>query len=364
MAGLKTMAAIEFDRFACMSYSANFPGVPIFEGDIRKISNKDILERYAGVDLIVGGPPCQGFSVAGPSQYGKIDERNFLIFEMLRFVNQLRPKMFVVENVKGLLSGKISPERKAFHEFLERVSNIGYKTRHFVLQAADYGVPQWRERVFIFGAVEESILPTAIPPRFGINEISWRKVHDALSDLPYVDSGEGSETLTDYVKPPECDYQVWLRQGALGVTNHVSMKHTTRLINRFKLIPQGGSLIDVPAEHGQRLRNGNELDVKGRFKMNNQRLDPFRVSTAITASFQSNFVHPTFHRNLTAREGARLQSFPDNFVFHGPRTLMSKKLLLREGRTEEIGLSQYNQIGNAVPPLMAMAIGEEILKKI
>jgi DNA (cytosine-5)-methyltransferase 1 len=95
--------------------------------------------------------------------------------------------------------------------------------------------------------------------------------------------------------------------------------------------------------------------------MNNQRLDPSKISTAVTASFQSNFVHPHLHRNLTAREGARLQTFPDSFVFCGPRTLMSKTLLAREGRTDEIGLSKYNQIGNAVPPLMAMAIGEKLV---
>ena len=116
----------------------------------------------------------------------------------------------------------------------------------------------------------------------------------------------------------------------------------------------------MPAEYGQRERNGTKLDAKKRFKMNNQRLHPNKVSTAITASFQSNFVHPFFDRNITAREGARLQSFPDHFRFLGPRTLMSKKLLIRENRHDEIGLSQYNQIGNSVPPLLAKAIGNSI----
>ncbi len=361
MAGLSPVGAVEFDRFACQTFRANFPETPLYEGDVRALTSRSIKSRFGGVDLIVGGPPCQGFSVAGPSQYGKIDDRNFLIFEMLKFVQLLRPKMFIVENVKGLLSGKLSPERRAFNEFIARVSTAGYKTRHFVLQAADFGAPQWRERVIIFGSIDGHCLPDVISPRFGTSRRPWRTVEEALSDLPIVDSGEGTEGLTPYRSKPNNDYQKWLRKGMSGVFNHVAMKHTPRLISRFKLIPQGGSLVDVPSEHGQRVRNGDSLDVRARFKMNNQRLDPLKISTAVTASFQSNFVHPHLHRNLTAREGARLQTFPDSFVFYGPRTLMSKTLLAREGRTDEIGLSQYNQIGNAVPPLMAMAIGEELV---
>lgn len=360
-AGLTPIGALEFDRFACQTFRNNFPNTPLEEGDIHKLTKPQILDRYSGVDVIVAGPPCQGFSVAGPSQYGKIDDRNFLIFEVLRFVNILRPKMFIVENVKGLLSGKLSPEKQAFKEFIHQVQNAGYHTRHFVLQAANYGAPQWRERVFIFGTLDENSLPNDIPARFGNSLRPWWKVEDALNDLPYVDSGEGTEDMAPYASEPKNEYQKWLRNGSKGVFNHVAMKHSPRLIERFKLIPQGGSLLDVPHEHGQRVRNGSTLDVKERFKMNNQRLAPNKISTAVTASFQSNFVHPLLHRNLTAREGARLQSFPDHFIFCGPRTLMSKALLLREGREDEIGLSQYNQIGNAVPPLMAMAIGEEIL---
>ena len=140
------------------------------------------------------------------------------------------------------------------------------------------------------------------------------------------------------------------------------MKHTKRLIQRFEQIPQGGSLLDVPAEYGQRERNGSGLDVKKRYKTNNQRLDPNKVSNIITASFQSTFVHPYLNRNLTAREGARLQSFPDSFIFCGPRTLMSKSLLIKENRLDEIGLSQYNQIGNAVPPRMAYAVGKALVE--
>lgn len=364
MSGGQPIGAIEFDRFACETFRYNFPTTPLYQGDVRALSSKAIQAAYSGVDVVVGGPPCQGFSVAGPSQYGKIDQRNYLIFELLRYVKILRPRLFVVENVKGLLSGKLTPEKRAFKEFITRVEESGYTTRHFVLQAADFGAPQWRERVFIFGAVDARDLPEKIERRFGTEENPWRSVEEAISDLPKIDSGAGCEDGVVYKTRATNEYQKWLRMDSPGIFNHMSMKHTPRLIERFKLIPQGGSLLDVPSEHGQRLRNGQSLDVRSRFKMNNQRLDPKRVSTAVTASFQSNFVHPHLNRNLTAREGARLQSFPDRFVFKGPRTLMSKTLLAREGRDDEIGLSQYNQIGNAVPPLMALAIGEEIISRL
>ena len=176
-----------------------------------------------------------------------------------------------------------------------------------------------------------------------------------------VQAGEGTNDCVDYVCPPQSAYQEYIRQGSSGVTNHIAMKHTKRLIERFNCIPQGGSLLDAPSEHGQRQRNGSGLDVNKRYKTNNQRLHPDRVSSIITASFQSTFVHPYLNRNLTAREGARLQSFPDSFHFCGPRTLMSKSLLIKEHREDEIGLSQYNQIGNAVPPRMAEAIAKTIL---
>ena len=153
-----------------------------------------------------------------------------------------------------------------------------------------------------------------------------------------------------------------MRKESRRVSNHIPMKHTKRLIERFKTIKIGQSLKDVSDKHGQRARGSNEIDIKKRFKMNNQRLNPDKYSLAITASFQSNFIHPFRHRNLTAREGARLMSFPDKFIFSGPRTLMSKSLLIKEGRESEIGLSQYNQIGNAVAPELSKRIASALIE--
>ena len=139
-------------------------------------------------------------------------------------------------------------------------------------------------------------------------------------DLPLIDSGDGVEDVVPYTKAANSSYQMLMRKDSRGVPNHVSMKHTPRLIERFRNIPVGGSLVDAPPENGQRRRNSTQLDVRMRFKMNNQRLDPEKVSLAITASFQSNFIHPFLNRNLTAAGKGVLQSFPDRFIFRAENT--------------------------------------------
>lgn len=359
-AGIRSIGAIEVDRFAAETFAYNFPEIPIYHRDIYSFSDEEILQKFSGVDIVAGGPPCQGFSVAGPSQYGIIDQRNTLIMEFYRFIKILKPKYCVLENVKGILNGKMNSTQKALSTYTEEITKLGYKSKVYVLQAANFGVPQYRERVVVLSSNGEAVMPEQIIGGFE-GEENWIKVCDVFGDLPEIQAGEGSNEGVAYKCEPLTTYQKYIRKGSSVVTNHVAMKHTARLIERFAQIPQGGSLLDVPAEYGQRMRNGTDLDVNKRYKTNNQRLHPNRVSNIITASFQSTFVHPYLNRNLTAREGARLQSFPDNFYFCGPRTLMSKSLLIRENREDEIGLSQYNQIGNAVPPRMAEAIGKIII---
>ena len=360
-AGIQSIGAIEIDRFTAETFKHNFPEIPIYNRDIYSFTNEEISELFAGVDIVAGGPPCQGFSVAGPTQYGIIDKRNTLIMEFFRFIEVIRPKYCVLENVKGILSGKMNSTQKAISVYMDALKNISYKSRVYILQAADFGVPQFRERVVIISAQDEKDLPTAIVGDFS-GEKKWIKVRDVFGDLPLVNAGEGVNDLIPYDMEPQSVYQEFMRKNSNGVTNHVAMKHTRRLIERFANIPQGGSLLDAPAEYGQRQRNGNELDANKRYKTNNQRLHPDKVSFIVTASFQSTFVHPYLNRNLTAREGARLQSFPDGFFFCGPRTVMSKSLLIREDRLDEIGLSQYNQIGNAAPPRMAYGIAKAIVR--
>lgn len=359
-AGIQSIGAIEIDRFASETFRLNFPEIPQYHRDIYSFTDKEILERFSGVNMIVGGPPCQGFSVAGPSQYGKIDKRNTLLMEFFRFISILLPDVAILENVKGILSGKMDKKNKALDVYKKALESIGYTSKVFVLQTADFGVPQHRERVIVISSQNPQLIPEEI---IGPYVDKWIPVKDVFDDLPLINAGEGVDNGVPYKSKPQTEYQEWIRNGSTKVYNHVAMKHTPRLIERFKHIPQGCSVKDVPTEYGQRERGGTDLDKKQRFKMNNQRLHPDKVSTAVTASFQSTFVHPYLDRNLTAREGARLQSYPDTFIFAGPRTLMSKNLLVREGREDEIGLSQYNQIGNSVPPRMAEFIGNSILER-
>lgn len=357
--GVHSIGAIEIDRFASETFRYNFPEIPQYNRDIYSFNDEEVKQLFHGVNMIVGGPPCQGFSVAGPSQYGKIDKRNTLIMEFFRFISILKPDVAVLENVKGILNGKMDAKNKALDVYKKSLKDIGYESKVFVLQTADFGVPQHRERVIVVSSRNPNLIPEDI---IGQYRNAWIPVREVFSDLPVILAGEGIDGAVAYKSDPETEYQKWIRNGSEFVFNHIAMKHTKRLIERFQHIPQGCSVKDVAAEFGQRERGGTELDKRQRFKMNNQRLHPDKVSTAVTASFQSTFVHPYLNRNLTAREGARLQSFPDTFVFLGPRTLMSKSLLIKEHREDEIGLSQYNQIGNSVPPRMAEQIGLTLME--
>lgn len=358
IAGVHSVGAVEIDRFAAETFRLNFPEIPMYHRDIHTFSNEEIEEKFSGVNMVIGGPPCQGFSVAGPSQYGIIDKRNSLILEFFRFISVITPDVAILENVKGILNGKMENGEKALAVYERKLRELGYNSKVFLLQTADFGVPQHRERVIVISSRNDALIPQEI---IGAYKGKWIPVKEAFGDLPDIHAGEGTNEGVAYKTQPQTSYQQWLREGSEMVFNHVAMQHTKRLIERFQHIPQGCSVKDVASEYGQRVRGGSDLDKRQRFKMNNQRLHPDKVSTAITASFQSTFVHPYLDRNLTAREGARLQSYPDSFIFCGPRTLMSKTLLIREGREDEIGLSQYNQIGNSVPPRMAEAIGNVMM---
>ncbi len=362
LAGVDVVGAVEIDKYAAETYRHNFSSCSVYQEDISLLGDGWFKSKFSGVDIVAGGPPCQGFSVAGPSQYGKSDERNKLVLELVRVANILRPQYVILENVKGIISGRLNGQRAAVQVFMDALSSIGYECSVNRLQAANYGVPQNRERVFVIAARAGLPLPINIPSISGGGLNKWRSAWEALSDLPQLLPGEGTDEPTAYGTAPKCEYQQLMRAGSSGVCNHIAMKHTARIVERLKHIPPGKSLKDAPGEHGQRRRNSSDIDATDRYKMNCSRLAAELPALCVPANFQTIHVHPQQHRMLTAREGARLQSFPDWFVFKGPRTLMSKKLLEREGRLHEIGLSQYNQIGNAVPPLLSKAICEFLLE--
>jgi DNA (cytosine-5)-methyltransferase 1 len=186
---------------------------------------------------------------------------------------------------------------------------------------------------------------------------------DAISDLPPLEAGDG-ENPCQYSSPTMNEYQRKLRENSDVLWNHVAMSHSSRIVERFKAIQVGQSQSDVSEHLAPRVRSNGSMISSKRYDQNNRRLDPAKPSHTIPASFYANFVHPFQHRNFTPREGARIQSFPDQYVFKGKATVVSQKLLTREGRTEEKHLCQYVQIGNAVPPKLACAIGTNILRQI
>ena len=351
MAGLPTAVASEIDEWAGDTFKRNHPNTKLLRGDIRDIKDWDALVPSAireSVDGVIGGPPCQGFSLSGNRD--RHDPRNSLFMDFLLCVKHFRPKFFVMENVKGLLSMKTADGSSVIEIILNEFSKAGYKTSYSVLNSAWFGAPQLRERVFIIGVAEEyPFNESLIFPQQEIQFDDYVTVDMAISDLPPIESGEGSERQK-YHTTPQNDYQIWARQNSGGVFNHVAMRHTDRLIERFKVIKAGQSVADVSMEHSA-LKRGNPKIKSGKvFGQNNMRVFPNLPSPTVAASFQSNFIHPHLNRNFTAREGARLQSFPDNYTFMGRRTTMSW----------EKSLSQYQQIGNAVPPLLAKAIAANI----
>ena len=352
MAGIRSIFASDIDENCEKTFSRNFPDVPFLREDITKITKEDVDAMIGGIvpDIIIGGPPCQGFSLANKRRNKVADDpRNRLFYGFVKFINWYSPRLFVMENVKGLLSMKDGAVLETIlNEFRHAGQHGGYDVAFKILLASDYGVPQNRERVIIIGTRHDLGLQPMLPEPLQLDHKIT--VDEAISDLPQIHACEGTEVM-DYPIEPQNDYQRLMRQNMQYVTNHIAMRHTARLIARFEAIQPGQSLLDVWETHGSVKRGapGEKSDVK--FGQNNQRLFGNQPAPTIAASFQSNFIHPHLNRNFTAREGARLQSFPDDFIFEGMRTKMSW----------EKGLSQYQQIGNAVPVLMAKAIGECVI---
>ena len=350
MAGFKSSLAIEIDEWASETYSYNHPRITVLTKDIKKIDPKKL--NLKNIDGIIGGPPCQGFSLSGNRDTK--DPRNSLFVDFVRFVKIIRPKFFVMENVKGLLSMKTKKNLLVKDIILEEFEKINYNVSLQVLSSADYGVPQIRERVFFIGLRDNIFFnEDKLIPKKEYSKKKYLKLWDAISDLPQIRAGKGNEEQLYSIKPKN-KYQSLMRKNSKKIFNHVAMKHTDRLIERFKQIKYGQSVKDVDKKYSQRKR-GAANQISGKvYSQNNMRPYPNLPSPTVAASFQSNFIHPYLNRNFTAREAARIQSFPDTYIFKGKRTTMSW----------EKNLSQYQQIGNAVPPLMAKAIAISLKKLI
>lgn len=321
-AGFNIVAAVDNDPAAAETYRANL-GDHILEASVDELSPADVLSTAdlepEECDVLAGGPPCQGFSVQRRGSHD--DSRNSLVLRYLAFIEAIRPRFFLMENVRGLTSRRGA---HYFERFSERAREVGYVVKVAKLNAADFGVPQQRIRVFMVGerTSEDSAGFEFPAPR--VDPTQYATVRSAIADLPSPPL-DGS---------PHPDYPLHFREARLSRTN----------LERFRHIPEGGGRDDLPA-HLQlpcHLNNPSHRhkDVYGRMAWE-------RPSPTLTARFDSfsrgRFGHPIEHRTITLREGARLQTFPDFFDFFGNREQVAR------------------QIGNAVPPLLAYSLGARIL---
>lgn len=354
LAGVKSIFASDIDENCEKTFTRNFPETPFLCKDITEMTKEDVDALTGGKvpDIIIGGPPCQGFSLANKNRNKVADDpRNKLFYGFVKFINWYSPKAFVMENVKGLLSMQNGRVIKTIVEEFTNAGTCGYDVAYKVLRASDYGTPQNRERVILIGFRKDLCLKPVHPMPYAMDHLLT--VDEAISDLPQIKAGQGEEIM-DYPMTAQNLYQQFMRQHSDAVSNHVAMRHTPRLVERFKAIKPGQSLVDVWETHGAVKRGAPREKSNIRFSQNNQRVFGNQPAPTIAASFQSNFIHPYLDRNFTAREGARLQSFPDDFIFEGMRTKMSW----------EKGLSQYQQIGNAVPVLLAYAIANAVVNQL
>ncbi len=368
-AGYRVVGACELDEWACDTIRYNFPDETVISGDISGISKQKLISAFGEVDVIVGGPPCQGFSIANVPGRRADDPRNTLFREYMRVVETLSPSLVLIENVVGLTTKK-TPDGALYLTIIrDELERLGYDTFAKVLHAQDYGVPQIRPRLIIIGTKSKINSPYPDPshharvdqPTLFSNTASHVALWSAISDLPLINAREGGEEM-EYTSPPTNSLECLLRAGSKTLYNHKAMMHSSRLVNRFSQVSWGGSGADVTGEFAARQRNGKGEGK--RFDQNNRRNHPAKPSHTLPASFYANFIHPFENRNYTPREGARLQTFPDWYRFRGKPTVVSQKLLSREGRKGDMHLCQYNQIGNAVAPLLAYKIARHLKGQI
>ncbi len=298
-------------------------------GDKYKRQKYHSVAQTLEINMIIGGPPCQGFSNKGKN-LGLKDPRNFLFLEYIEIIKAIKPEIFIIENVKNLIS---CAKGYFLEEIKERLNALGYQLSYQILNAKDYGVPQNRERAFIVGASRFSFDFNLLEPSQSVN------IQEAISDLAYLCSNEGAFE-SDYLNPIQSSYQALMRKDSPKLYNHQATNHSQAALEKLKLINK---------EQGKECLPKN-LHGKQQFKSTWGRLNWNKISPTIDTRFDtpSNGTnsHPELHRSITPREAARIQSFSDNYIFYGNKTSVCK------------------QIGNAAPPLLALALGKAILKSL
>lgn len=324
-AGCSIEFAVEFDSAIAEAYQKNHPKTTVYNKDISTLDTSLLKQKHPQVDIIIGGPPCQGFSQKG-KRLSLGDPRNYLFHHFVRFVRDFNPTYFVIENVPNILT---TGNGYFKDEIIKEFEELGYSVNCGVLSASDFGVPQDRRRAVFIG--RKGGQPIALPKPNGKSTT----IKEAIYDLPFIESGEGEE-VSQYLVPPSSEYQKELRGTCNILYNHVSTKHSKIALERLSLIPKGCGKEVLPQEHR----------TKSIYSGTWCRLLEDGIAATITTRFDTpssgRFTHPILNRCLTVREAARIQSFPDNFRFFGNK------------------MSQMKQVGNAVPPLLAYAIALQI----
>lgn len=327
-AGFNTIVANEYDESIANSYMKNHPNTKVIVGDITSLNLENEFLSYKGkVDVIIGGPPCQGYSQKG-SRKSINDERNFLFKYFVQVVELVSPTYFVMENVPNLLTSEGGYFKQ---ELTDLFSNLGYSLAMQIVDASKFGIPQRRRRAIIVGKKGTT------PVDFQIEESSPVTIWDAISDLAFLNSGEGAE-IQDYPSQPLSSYQKEIRGHSKKLHNHKATKHSKIALERLELIPENSGKESLPVEH---LTKSIYSGTWERMRKDEQAVT---ITTRFDTPSSGKFTHPFLNRAITVREAARLQSFPDDFIFYGSKT------------------SQMKQVGNAVPPKLSKVIAQMILR--
>lgn len=333
LAGFNIVGGVDFNEAAIKSYNHNFEeanGVCI---DLLNMNEDVILETFgdlSNIDVIIGGPPCQGFSSANRYKIEGDDPRNRLFFEFVKFVEMANPRAVVIENVRGIITSNNGIAKEIIYEIFE---SRGYTVVHKILDASEYGVPQKRLRNFFVITRDFNFdFDTLVK----IPEIVT--VQEAIGELYRFEDSNEEDKIIDVT--PTTRYQEYLRRNDGKILNHDNRYPAAHVQERIAHVPQGGNWRDVPEELFPNNRTNRHSSAY-------KRLNETTTSVTIdTGNNHCNYYHPLYNRIPTVREAARIQSFSDNFEFQGSRS------------------EQYRQVGNAVPPLVAKAIAEQLREAI
>lgn len=330
-AGFDVVLGVDFDDLALQTFEANHGSAKAMKLDLFNHDNINEIKKYLDnnkikLDVLVGGPPCQGFSLAGKREEN--DERNILYSAMVKTAKLLQPKIVVLENVPGMLK---LYDGKGAKRIINDFTELGYNMKAEVLYAPNYGVPQIRKRV-VFVGVKDGLSEFKYPlPRIKPDE--YVTCEEAISDLPTLenDYDYSLDTIREYLTAPTSKYQKDMRKNSKDVKNHFPTKHAQKTIDNIAKIPDGGNYKDLPPEESKKFKYHESLT----------RYCSKKPSLTIDTGHRTHF-HYKYNRIPSVRENARLQSFPDDFIFYGSKQ------------------QQYKQVGNAVPPLLGKAVAEQV----